>query len=86
MDVPAKWRVIHPAAPQLAATMLAFVAQMTVSMRRSTAGAIATDLRMLAGFLIDHDPALCGVADVERSHIEAFEIRQRAQPASRPVG
>ena len=81
LDVPARWRVIHAAAPQLAVTMLAYVAQMGVSMRPSTARAIETDLRMLAGFLIDHDPALGGVADVERSHIEAFKLWQRAQPS-----
>jgi integrase len=79
-DVPVAWRAIHVAAPQLAATMRAYVAQMTVSMRPSTVRAIETDLRMLAGFLVDHDPALCGVADVERSHIEAFKLWQRAQP------
>ena len=79
-DVPAKWQAVHAAAPQLAATMVAYVAQMTVSMRPSTVRAIETDLRMLAGFLIDHDPALSGVADVERSHIEAFKLWQRRQP------
>ncbi len=79
-DVADRWRAIHAAAPQVAATMLAYVAQMAVSMRPSTARAIETDLRMLAGFLIDHDPALCGVADVERSHIEAFKLWQRRQP------
>jgi integrase len=79
-DVPERWATIHAAAPQVAATMLAYLAQMTVSMRPSTARAIETDLRMLGRFLIDHDPALCGVADVERSHIEAFKLWQRAQP------
>jgi hypothetical protein len=73
-DVPVPWRAIQAAAPQLAATMLAYVAQMSVSMRPSTVRAIDTDLGILAGFLVDHDPALCGVADVERSHIEAFKL------------
>jgi integrase len=58
------------------------VAQMEVSMRPSTVRAIETDLRILAGFLVAHDPALCGVADVERSHIEAFKLWQRGQPGT----
>jgi hypothetical protein len=78
--VPVTWQAIHAAAPRLAATMLAYVAQMAVCMRPSTTRAIETDLRILARFLIDHDPALCGVADVERSHIEAFKLWQRHQP------
>ena len=82
VEVPEKWTVIHAAAPRLAATMLAYVAQMAVSMRPSTARAIETDLRMLAGFLIAHDAALCGVADIERSHIEAFKLWQRGQPGT----
>ncbi|MDQ3569084.1 MAG: tyrosine-type recombinase/integrase [Actinomycetota bacterium] len=48
----------------------------------STAKAIDTDLRIFAGFLIDHDRALDGVADVERSHIEAFKVWQWAQPGT----
>ncbi len=80
--VAAPWVPIHTAAPQLATTMVAYVAQCAVSMRPSTARAIDTDLRIFAGFLIDHDPALAGVADVERSHIEAFKLWQWAQPGT----
>jgi integrase len=79
-DVPVKWRAVHAAAPRLAATMLAYVAQIEVSLRPSTARAVDTDLRIFARFLVDHDPALAGVADVERSHIEAFKLWQRALP------
>ncbi len=81
-DVPLGWRAIHAAAPQLATTMFTYVAQIAVSMRPSTARAVDTDLRIFAGFLIDHDPALAGVADVERSHIEAFKLWQWAQPGT----
>ncbi|MBA3510188.1 MAG: hypothetical protein H0T19_08895, partial [Thermoleophilaceae bacterium] len=62
--------------------MVAYVAQMAVSMRPATVKAIDTDLRIFAGFLIEHDPALSGVVDVERSHIEAFKLWQRAQPGT----
>jgi len=81
-NVAALWAPIHAAAPQLAATMVAYVAQISVSMRPSTARAIDTDLRIFAGFLIEHDPALGGVGDIERSHIEAFKVWQRAQPGT----
>ena len=64
-DVPVAWRDVHAAAPQLAATMLAYAAQMTVSMRPSTVRAIETDLRMLAGLPVDHDTAPCGVAEAD---------------------
>ncbi len=80
--VPARWQAVHAAAPQLAATMVAYVAQMGVSMRPSTAKAVDTDLRIFAGFLIGHDPALAGLRDVERSHIEAFKVWQWAQPGT----
>ena len=80
--MPAGWLGIHAGAPQLAATMVAYVAQMGVSMRASTARAIDTDLRIFAGFLIDHDPALGCVGDIERSQIEAFKVWQWAQPGT----
>jgi hypothetical protein len=44
--------------PLLAATMLAYLAQITVS-RPSTVRATEADLRILAGFLIDHDLEWC---------------------------
>lgn len=78
--VPAKWVGIDEAAPALASTMLAYLGQLAVSMRPSTVTAVDLDLRAFAGFLIGHDPALACVADIERSHVEAFKIWQRAQP------
>lgn len=78
-DVPQKWVAIEAAAPVLVATMLAYLAQIAVSMRPSTVRSTEADLRIFAGFLIDHDPALCCVADIERSHVEAFKLWQRAQ-------
>ena len=81
-EVSAGWAGIHAVAPQLAATMVAYVAQMDVSMRPSTARAIDTDLRIFARVLIDHDPAVGCVGDIERSHIEAFKVWQWAQPGT----
>lgn len=79
-EVPEKWVSIKAAAPVLVATMLAYLAQIAVSMRPGTVRSTEADLRIFAGFLIDHDLALSCVADIERSHVEAFKIWQRAQP------
>ena len=52
-EVPDKWVTINATAPLLVATMLAYLAQITVSMRPATVRSTETDLRILAGFLID---------------------------------
>ncbi len=78
-DVPEKWVSIDAAAPALAATMLAYLDQIAVSMRPNSVRSTEADLRIFAGFLIRHDSALSCVADVERSHVEAFKIWQRAR-------
>ncbi len=83
VEVPVAWEVIHVAAPQLVATMLAYVDQVAVSLRPSTVKAVGTDLRIFAGFVVDHDPALSCVAEVDPSHIEAFKLWQRAQPGTK---
>jgi len=77
--VPEKWVAIDAAAPALAATMLAYLDQISVSMRPNSVRSTEADLRIFAGFLIGHDPALERVADIERSHVEAFKLWQRAQ-------
>jgi integrase len=78
-DVPDKWLAIDAAAPTLAATMLAYLAQISVSMRPNSVRSAEADLRIFAGFVIGHDPALGRVGDIERSHVEAFKLWQRAQ-------
>jgi site-specific recombinase XerD len=80
--VPDTWQRIDAAAPQLAATMLAYVDQIAVSLRPNTVHAVEIDLRVFARFLIDHDPALTAVADISRPHIEAFKVWQHAQPGT----
>jgi len=81
--VPAKWRPVHADAPQLAVTMLAYLDQVAVSLRPLTVKALEVDLRVFAGFVVGHDPALTCVADIDRSHIEAFKLWQHAQPGRR---
>ena len=80
--MPPKWLPIGDAAPMLAATMLRYLDQIAVSLRPLTVNAVEIDLRIFAGFLIDHDPALSCAADINRSHIEAFKVWQRAQPGN----
>jgi integrase len=80
VEVPAKWRAIHRAAPTLAVTMLRYLEQVGVSLRPSTVHAVEVDLRAFAGFVVAHDPALSCAAEIDRSHIETFKVWQRAQP------
>ena len=82
-DIPAGWAAIHDAAPLLGTTMLTYLGQVKVSLRPSSVRGIDTDLRAFARFLVDHDPALEGVADVERHHIEAFKTWQATQPGQK---
>ena len=60
--------------------MLAYLDQVAVSLRPQTVRAVEIDLRIFACFVVDHDPALSCVADIDRSHIEAFKLWQQAQP------
>lgn len=80
MAVPPKWLDIDDAAPTLVVTMLRYLDQISVSLRPATVNAVEIDLRIFARFLIGHDPALSCVADIDRSHIEAFKLWQHAQP------
>ena len=81
--IPDRWVAISAAAPLLAETMLAYLDQIAVSQRPNTVHAVETDLRLFAGFLLNHDPALTGAADIERSHVEAFKVWQHAQPGTK---
>ncbi len=81
--VPVPWQAVYAGAPQMATTMVAYVAQMGVSMRPSTARAIDADLRIFAGFLIDHDPALCAVVDIERPTSRPSSCGSGPSPARR---
>jgi site-specific recombinase XerD len=78
--VPARWQTIHEAAPTLTSTMLRYLEQVAVSLRPATVHAMETDLRIFARFVVTHDPALSCAAEIDRSHLEAFKIWQRAQP------
>ena len=67
------WPQITAAAPTLAATMLRYVDQITVSLRPSSVTSTEGILRRFAGYLTANHPEIEAVADIERRHIEAFK-------------
>lgn len=74
------WEEIAARAPQVAATMAAYVGQLHISQRPSSAEAASLALRHLAAFVVASDPDCLAVADIGRAHIEAFKIALAARP------
>jgi integrase len=81
------WHVIADRAPVLAATLCAYVDQIAVTLRPGTARMCEICLRAFAGFVVDHDPAVVGAADLARPHVEAYKIHlsQRRRPDGKPL-
>jgi site-specific recombinase XerD len=73
------WNDIAASAPQLAATMGAYLDQLAVSARPATVNAVSLALRFFAGHLIRHEPDCAAVADVERRHIESYKVALAAR-------
>lgn len=71
----------------LAATFLHYLDQMAVSMRSTTIERYEVWLRAFAVFLMQLDPPVIRVADVDRRHIEAYKIQlaQRASARGKPL-
>ena len=69
-----RWEAISAQAPVLAATLGRYVDQIAACQRPGTARACESDLRGFAIFVTGHDPAVAAVADVNRSHVEAYKI------------
>lgn len=67
------WSDIADRAPVLATTMLRYLDQITVSLRPASVTKADSILRQFAGWLTTHHPEIGALADVERSHIEAFK-------------
>jgi len=68
--------------PGLARTLLAYLEQITVSLRPSTVARVETILREFAGFITDTDPAVRRVGDLRRSHIEAYKLHLNQRPSN----
>jgi len=74
------WAQIAQQAPQMAATMTAYLEQLTVSSRPATVSAASLVLRQFAAHLARTDPACASVAAVERRHVESYKIALAARP------
>ncbi len=70
---PARWEPVTARAPRLGATMLTYLDQLAVSQRPGTIQSTDTALRLFAGFVLDHDPRLRSVRQLQRRHIEAYK-------------
>ena len=77
------WDQIRAKAPQMAATMIAFLDQLEVSSRQGTVTVYSTTLRLFATRVIDNDPACVSVAQIERRHIEDYKRWLAARPGTR---
>jgi integrase len=76
----AAWDKIARRAPRMAATMTAYLDQLTVSSRPATVSAASLVLRQFADHVTSTDPACTSVAAVERRHIEDYKIVLAARP------
>jgi integrase len=73
------WEEIAARAPQLAATMTAYLEQLAVSSRPATVSAASLALRQFATHLSGTDPACTCVAAIERRHVESYKIALAAR-------
>jgi len=69
------WELLAGRAPQLAVTMQRFLDQQAVTLTPATITAADRALRVFGLWVCDYDPAVAGVADVNRSHVEAFKLK-----------
>ncbi|HET6966184.1 MAG TPA: hypothetical protein VFH58_15515, partial [Acidimicrobiales bacterium] len=77
------WAEIAARAPQMAATMAAYVEQLGISHRPASAEAASLALRHLAAFLVGLEPPCRAVADISRGHIEAYKVALAARPGQK---
>jgi integrase len=72
---PTSWDLLAVRSPLLAATMRRYIAQQTVTLAPSTILAMNNTLVRFGLWVIIHDPAVRGAADINRAHIEAFKLK-----------
>ena len=63
------WDQIAARAPQMVATMKAYLDQISVSQRATSVGAASLALRHLAAYLVVTEPDCSSVVSITRSHI-----------------
>ena len=69
------WELLTARVPVLTATMRRYLAQQAVTLSAATITAADRALRFFGLWICDHDPSVVGVADINRSHIEAFKLK-----------
>jgi integrase len=69
------WELLAARVPVLTATMRRYLAQQAVTLSAATITAADRALRVFGLWICDHDPSVVGVADIDRSHIEAFKLK-----------
>lgn len=74
------WEEIAQRAPTMAATMHAYLEQMSVSHRPTSVQSASLALRHLAAHLVATDPACTSVAAITRAHIEGYKVALAARP------
>lgn len=68
------WEEIALRAPQMVATMSAYLEQTTVSHRQTSVAAYSLALRHLAAHVTATDADCVSVADISRAHIESYKL------------
>jgi integrase len=77
------WDEVASRAPQMVATMHAYLDQLAVSARPATVLSAGKTLRLFAGRVSDADPACRCVAAVERRHVEDYKAWLAARPGNK---
>ncbi|WP_232283170.1 tyrosine-type recombinase/integrase [Gordonia alkanivorans] len=76
------WDRAEECAPVMVATMRRYLDQIGISLRVSSVDCIETTLRQFAGHLATTSDVVC-VADIDRTHIEAYKTWLAARPGYR---
>lgn len=74
------WDDLAERAPEMVATMRAYLEQLGVSSRPSTVDAASLALRHLVAHITGTDPTCTSVAAIERRHIESYKLALAARP------
>ena len=69
-----RWARITAHAPIFAATARDYLNQITVTARPRTVASVDIALRMFGSWIIDHDPNVIAMRQIERRHIEHYKL------------
>jgi integrase len=72
------WELLTARAPVLTATMQRYLTQQAVTLTPATIKAADMALRLFGLWISEWDPGVGGVADINRTHIEAFKLKLAA--------